>query len=117
MRIQLSSPKADLWRLSAANKYTSQLLPRLADLNADASLIGFYTSCNNGQHLAMGGFVEALIGAQTSGGGLGSGVSKATPMGRSAAKAPALSGQASKNGKGIALVYGAWHASWHAKPI
>lgn len=58
----------------------------------------------------MGGFVEALIGAQMSGGGLGSGVSKATPMGRAGATAtksaiPAA-GQGNKYGKGIALVYG-----------
>lgn len=45
-----------------------------------------------------------------SGGGLGSGVSKATPMGRAGATAtksaiPAA-GQGNKYGKGIALVYG-----------
>lgn len=98
--------------LVSASKYTSQLLPRLAELNADASLIGFYTSSNNGQHLAMGGFVEALLGAQVSGGGIGSGLAKATPVGRAATSATAgknnlaASAQQNKSGKGIALVYG-----------
>lgn len=54
----------------------------------------------------MAGFVEALLGAQMSGGGIGSGL-KATPVGRAAAvKMPLVSGQGSKGGKGIALVYG-----------
>ncbi|ORY65620.1 hypothetical protein BCR35DRAFT_322361 [Leucosporidium creatinivorum] len=91
--------------VKAASKYTQQLLPRLADLNADASLVGFYTSTNNGQHLATAGFVDALLGAQMSGGGIGSGQAKATPVGRSAAKTPLQSGSGSKTGKGIALVY------------
>ncbi|KAK4699764.1 translation initiation factor 3 subunit H, partial [Phenoliferia sp. Uapishka_3] len=92
--------------LKAANKYTSQLLPRLADLNADASLVGFYTSTNNGQHLAMPGFIDALVGAQLSGGGIGSGQSKVAPVGRTnAAKAPMPSGTGTKSGKGIALVF------------
>lgn len=91
----------------AATKYTSQLLPSLAVLNADASLVGFYTSTNNGQQLAMSGFVEALLAAQMSGGGIGSGPShKAAPVGRSAAaKTPLPAGSGAKNGKGIALVY------------
>lgn len=55
----------------------------------------------------MSGFVDALLGAQMSGGGIGSGQAKATPVGRSAAaKTPLLSGSGSKTGKGIALVYG-----------
>lgn len=56
----------------------------------------------------MGGFVEALLAAQMSGGGIGSGASaKATPVGRSAqAKAASLpAGQGAKNGKGVAIVY------------
>jgi len=56
----------------------------------------------------MGGFVEALLAAQMSGGGIGSGASaKATPVGRSAqAKASALpAGSGAKNGKGVAIVY------------
>lgn len=96
----------------AAAKYTQQTMQRLADLNADASLVGFYTSCNNGQHLAMGGFVEALVGAQLSGGGLGSNTGKAAPVGRAASAASsktAASSQANKYGKGIALVYGQFH--------
>ena len=82
-------------------------MPRLADLNADASLVGFYTSTNNGQHLAMPGFIDALVGAQLSGGGIGSAQAKAVPVGRTAAsKAPMLSGTGTKSGKGIALVFG-----------
>mgnify|MGYP001569891091 CR=1 FL=1 len=54
----------------------------------------------------MTGFVEALLGAQMSGGGIGSGT-KVASVGRStAAKAPAASGPGSKSGKGIALVFG-----------
>ncbi|KAI5476242.1 hypothetical protein MNV49_007942 [Pseudohyphozyma bogoriensis] len=90
---------------AAANKYTSSLLPRLADLNADASLVGFYVSANNGQQLAIPGFIEALVGAQLAGGGLGSGAPKAQPVGRSAAAKPQVPTQASTNGKGIALVF------------
>ncbi|KAK4047403.1 hypothetical protein OIV83_005450 [Microbotryomycetes sp. JL201] len=91
--------------MPTANKYTSQFLPRLADLNADASLVGFYTSANNGQQLAIGGFVDALIGAQLTGGGIGS-LSKAAPVGRTSSSKPALpSGTGVKHGKGIALVY------------
>lgn len=88
---------------------------RLTDVNADASVVGFYTSTNNGQVLATGGFVEALVGAQLSGGGVGSGA-KAQPVARpgmGAAK-PAThlaSGDANKSGKGIALVYGASSSS------
>lgn len=94
-----------------ANKYTNTLLTRLADINYDASLVGFYTSSNNGQHLALPGFIEALLAAQMSGGGLGSGVqqSKAIPVGRTSAapsKSNLASGTESKSGKGIALVYG-----------
>jgi translation initiation factor 3 subunit H len=93
--------------LTIASKYTAALLPRLADLNTDASLVGFYTSTNNGQHLAMTGFVEALLGAQMSGGGIGSGAAKAVPVGRSApVKAVLPSGSGTKSGKGIALVFG-----------
>ncbi|KAM0786428.1 hypothetical protein ACM66B_001892 [Microbotryomycetes sp. NB124-2] len=89
----------------AANKYTSQYLPRLADLNADASLVGFYTSANNGQELAIAGFVDALIGAQLTGGGVGS-LTKAAPVGRTSSAKPALpAGTGDKFGKGIALVY------------
>lgn len=93
----------------AATKYTQQLLPRLADLNADASLVGFYSSTNNSQQLAMGGFIEALINAQMSGGGIGSGATaKPIPLGRTsvAVKPAALAGNANKSAKGIALVYG-----------
>ncbi|KAK4055883.1 hypothetical protein OIO90_003140 [Microbotryomycetes sp. JL221] len=91
----------------AAQKYTSQYLPRMSDLNADASLVGFYTSTNNGQQLAIGGFVDALVGAQLTGGGVGS-LSKAAPVGRSGAASKTSSlpaGTGHKNGKGIALVY------------
>jgi len=79
------------------------------DLNADASLVGFYTSTNNGQILATGGFLDALVGAQLSGGGVGCG-QKTQPTPR-----PGLgqrpvsqlsSGEQNKSGKGIALVYG-----------
>ncbi|GAA5982450.1 hypothetical protein JCM11641_006120 [Rhodosporidiobolus odoratus] len=92
----------------AAAKYTTQLLSRTADVNADASVVGFYTSTNNGQILATGGFLDALVGAQLSGGGIGSGT-KAQAVAR-----PGLgmkqttqlaSGDANKNGAGIALVY------------
>ncbi|POY75295.1 putative Proline racemase [Rhodotorula taiwanensis] len=95
--------------VKAAAKYTASLVNRLTDVNADASVVGFYTSTNNGQVLATGGFVEALVGAQLSGGGVGSGA-KAQPVARpgmGAAK-PAThlaSGDANKSGKGIALVY------------
>lgn len=59
----------------------------------------------------MTGFVEALLGAQMSGGGIGSGT-KATPVGRStAAKTPVASGPGSKSGKGIALVFGEFAAA------
>lgn len=70
--------------------------------------MGFYTSSNNGQHLAMSGFVEALLAAQMSGGGIGSGAAKAVPVGRATAgKTPiAASGTGTKSGKGIALVFG-----------
>lgn len=91
-------------------------------MNADASLVGFYTSCNNGQHLAMSGFVEALLGAQMSGGGIGSGAAKAVPVGRNApVKAPLASGTGTKSGKGIALVFGKfnskcyWIQLWRGK--
>lgn len=95
-----------LVRLSAT-KYTSQLLPSLAVLNADASLVGFYLSTNNGQQLATSGFLEALLASQMSGGGIGSGPShKAAPVGRAAAaKTPLPAGSGAANGKGIALVY------------
>ncbi|GAA5956977.1 hypothetical protein JCM3765_006658 [Sporobolomyces pararoseus] len=94
--------------VKAAAKYSTQLLSRMNDLNADASLVGFYTSTNNGQILATGGFLEALVGAQLSGGGVGSG-QKTQPTPR-----PGLgqrpvsqvsSGEQNKSGKGIALVY------------
>ena len=90
----------------SASKYTAQLLPRLADLNADASLVGFYASTNNGQHLAMSGFVEALLGAQLNGGGIGNATTKAVPVGRAAVKTPLATGNGTKSGKGIALVFG-----------
>ena len=90
----------------SASKYTAQLLPRLADLNADASLVGFYASTNNGQHLAMSGFVEALLGAQLNGGGIGNATTKAVPVGRSNVKTPLAMGSGTKSGKGIALVFG-----------
>ncbi|GAA5889491.1 hypothetical protein JCM6882_007049 [Rhodosporidiobolus microsporus] len=92
----------------AGSKYTASLLNRMADVNADASVIGFYSSTNNGQVLATGGFLDALVGAQLSGGGVGSGT-KAQAVAR-----PGLgprqttqlaSGDANKNGAGIALVY------------
>ncbi|SCV74902.1 BQ2448_7931 [Microbotryum intermedium] len=92
--------------LKAASKYSAAVLSRMVDLNADGSIVGFYTSTNNGQTLAIAGFVEALIGAQMSGGGVGSGLGKATPVGRAAAtKTNLVPGQGAKNGKGIALVY------------
>ncbi|GAA6028811.1 hypothetical protein JCM8097_007407 [Rhodosporidiobolus ruineniae] len=92
----------------AGAKYTQQLLSRLSDVNADASVVGFYTSTNNGQVLATGGFFDALVGAQLSGGGVGSGT-KAQAVSR-----PGLgvkqttqlaSGDQNKCGSGIALVY------------
>lgn len=55
----------------------------------------------------MTGFVEALLGAQMSGGGIGSGAAKAVAVGRSApVKATLASGTGTKSGKGIALVFG-----------
>lgn len=82
----------------------------MTDVNADASVVGFYTSTNNGQVLATGGFVEALVGAQLSGGGVGSGA-KTQPVARPGMgprpAAQLASGDANKSGKGIALVYGA----------
>lgn len=83
----------------------------MSDLNADASVVGFYTSTNNGQVLATGGFIEALVGAQLSGGGVGS-LQRAQPVNRAGVvgqKGPVQlpSGEANKSGKGIALVYGA----------
>ncbi|GAA5864790.1 hypothetical protein JCM8547_009234 [Rhodosporidiobolus lusitaniae] len=92
----------------AGAKYTASLVNRLQDVNADASVVGFYTSTNNGQVLATGGFLEALVGAQLSGGGVGSG-HKAQAVAR-----PGLgmkqttqlaSGSNNKSGTGIALVY------------
>lgn len=63
----------------------------------------------------MPGFIDALVGAQLSGGGIGSGQAKAVPVGRtSATKAPLLAGGGSKSGKGIALVFGEF-ASTHAR--
>ena len=92
-----------------ATKYSTQLLSRMNDLNADASLVGFYTSTNNGQILATGGFLDALVGAQLSGGGVGSG-QKTQPTPRPGlGQRPASqlsSGEQNKSGKGIALVYG-----------
>ncbi|GAA6009978.1 hypothetical protein JCM10207_007503 [Rhodosporidiobolus poonsookiae] len=92
----------------AASKYTTQLLSRVADVNADASVVGFYTSTNNGQILATGGFLEALVGAQLSGGGVGSGM-KAQAVVRpglgTKQTTQLASGDANKNGAGIALVY------------
>ena len=92
-----------------AAKYSTQILSRMNDLNADASLVGFYTSTNNGQILATGGFLDALVGAQISGGGLGSG-QKTQPTPRAGlGQRPAAqlaSGEQNKSGKGIALVYG-----------
>lgn len=82
---------------------------RLADVNADANVVGFYTSTNNGQVLATGGFLEALVGAQLSGGGVGSGA-KTQPVARPGMgprpAAQLASGDANKSGAGIALVYG-----------
>lgn len=86
------------------------MVSRMADVNADAAVVGFYTSTNNGQVLATGGFVEALVGAQLSGAGVGSG-SKAQPVARAGLGArpqtQLASGEANKAAKGIALVYGA----------
>lgn len=94
----------------AAAKYTTQMVSRMADVNADAAVVGFYTSTNNGQVLATGGFIEALVGAQLSGQGVGSGV-KAQPAARAGLgarpQAQLASGEANKAAKGIALVYGA----------
>ncbi|PRQ77733.1 hypothetical protein AAT19DRAFT_8801 [Rhodotorula toruloides] len=95
--------------VKAATKYTQQLVSRMSDLNADASVVGFYTSTNNGQILATGGFIEALVGAQLSGGGVGS-LQRAQPVNRAGVvgqKGPVQlpSGEANKSGKGIALVY------------
>ncbi|GAA5933298.1 uncharacterized protein JCM15063_001276 [Sporobolomyces koalae] len=94
--------------VKAATKYSTQLLSRMNDLNADASVVGFYTSTNNGQILATGGFLDALVGAQLSGGGVGSG-QKAQPTPRPGlGQRPAAqlaSGEQNKSGKGIALVY------------
>ncbi|KWU43759.1 hypothetical protein RHOSPDRAFT_29552 [Rhodotorula sp. JG-1b] len=94
--------------VKAAAKYTAQLVNRMTDVNADASVVGFYTSTNNGQVLATGGFVEALVGAQLSGGGVGSGA-KTQPVARPGMgprpAAQLASGDANKSGKGIALVY------------
>lgn len=82
----------------------------MTDVNADASVVGFYTSTNNGQVLATGGFVEALVGAQLTGGGVGSGA-KTQPVARPGMgprpAAQLASGDANKSGSGIALVYGA----------
>ncbi|GAA5867005.1 hypothetical protein JCM3774_003753 [Rhodotorula dairenensis] len=94
--------------VKAAAKYTAQLVSRMTDVNADASVVGFYTSTNNGQVLATGGFVEALVGAQLSGGGVGSGA-KTQPVARPGMgprpAAQLASGDANKSGSGIALVY------------
>ncbi|GJN90016.1 hypothetical protein Rhopal_003011-T1 [Rhodotorula paludigena] len=94
--------------VKAAAKYTASMVSRMADVNADASVVGFYTSTNNGQILATGGFIEALVGAQLSGGGVGSG-QKAQPVARPGlgprTQTQLASGEANKSGKGIALVY------------
>lgn len=91
-----------------ATKYSQQILSRLDDLSAaDNSVVGFYASTNNGQHLAMTGFVEALLGAQLGGGGIGAGNAKAVPVGRATGVKAALpAGSGGKSGKGIALVFG-----------
>lgn len=94
--------------VKGAAKYTTQMVSRMADVNADAAVVGFYTSTNNGQVLATGGFIEALVGAQLSGQGVGSGV-KAQPAARAGLgarpQAQLASGEANKAAKGIALVY------------
>ncbi|GAA6059761.1 hypothetical protein JCM10212_001969 [Sporobolomyces blumeae] len=94
--------------VKAATKYSTQLLSRMNDLNADASLVGFYTSTNNGQILATGGFLEALVGAQLSGGGVGSGQKTAPTPRPGLGQRPVSqipSGEQNKSAKGIALVY------------
>jgi translation initiation factor 3 subunit H len=106
--------------LHTGAKYTAQLVNRLSDVNADASVVGFYTSSNNGQVLATGGFLEALVGAQLSGGGIGSG-HKATSVSRPGLGAKQTtqlaSGAANKSGSGIALVYGALIALFPTRPV
>lgn len=80
------------------------MLPRLADLKLDASVVGFYVSVNNGQQLATTGLVESLLAAQLYGSGLGAGA-KAGAASRSSKASLASMQNASKSGKGIVLVY------------
>lgn len=67
----------------------------------------------------MSGFVDALLGAQANGGGIG-GSTKAVPVGRAGAKAPSTvstsSGTGNKSGKGIALVFGTFIFCFSAGP-
>lgn len=83
---------------SNAASFTAQVLPRLAELNADANVVGFYATTSNGQLVGpSGGLIEALARYQ-----LGPGVgSDGSLKSRSRASA-----EKRGPGRGVALVYG-----------
>jgi translation initiation factor 3 subunit H len=81
-----------------AHNYTAQFLPRLAELNADANVVGFYATTSNGQVSGQNGaLIEALARYQS-----GTASEPTTAVAKLRAKAPERKGP----GKGIALVYG-----------
>lgn len=84
---------------SNAASYTAQILPRLAELNADANVVGFYATTSNGQLVGpTGGLVDALARYQ-----LGPTALDSSANLRARARATA---EKRGPGRGVALVYG-----------
>jgi translation initiation factor 3 subunit H len=92
--------KEDNYEAAAQNalNYTAQFLPRLAEINADANVVGFYATTTNGQVSGHNGaLIEALARYQ-----IGSTAEPTTTIAKLRAKTAERKGP----GKGIALVYG-----------
>lgn len=83
-----------------AASFTAQYLPRLAECNADANVVGFYATTNNGQLVGSnGGLIEALARYQ---------LGPAAAQDAASTKTRSRSSASDKRGpgRGVALVYG-----------
>ena len=87
-----------------ATAYTAQFLPRLAELNADANVVGFYATTHDGQTTGHNGsLIEALARYQ-----LGTVEAAAAASGKTKAKLAQV--EKKGPGKGVALVYGQFYS-------
>lgn len=100
-REALNRRKDDSFDHAASNaaSFTAQILPRLAELNADANVVGFYATTSNGQLVGQnGGLIEALARYQL-------GPAAAESSSNLRARARAVSDKRGP-GRGVVLVYG-----------